>query len=176
VCWCNGFLSNYQCSIAVIKLQFAPICRPLASAAWCGLHPPRYASDLAAYGLLDTGWTQTAKSVFPELAQNSLRLPWVFHVQRNPRVFQVFQVCGHPVFIAGAWSTRHVMQFRHPCTLVGGMKVSHARIMQKETGQQLIHETMSEGKTSGYATWFTAGGAICIAHYDVIDDVITRKV
>ena len=31
-------------------------------------------------------------------------------------------------------------------------------------------------KTSGYATWFTAGGAIRIAHYDVIDDVITRKV
>jgi len=29
--------------------------------------------------------------------------------------------------------------------------------------------------TSGYATWFMAGGAICIAHYDVIDDVITRK-
>jgi len=26
-------------------------------------------------------------------------------------------------------------------------------------------------KTSGYATWFTAGGAIHIAHYDVIDDV-----
>jgi len=24
-------------------------------------------------------------------------------------------------------------------------------------------------------TWFTAGGAIRIAHYDVIDDVITRK-
>ena len=30
-------------------------------------------------------------------------------------------------------------------------------------------------KTSGYATWFTAEGAIRIAHYDVIDDVITRK-
>jgi len=30
-------------------------------------------------------------------------------------------------------------------------------------------------KTSGYATWFTAGGAMRIAHYDVIDDVITRK-
>ena len=30
-------------------------------------------------------------------------------------------------------------------------------------------------KTSGYATWFTAGGAIRIAHYDVIDDVTTRK-
>jgi len=29
--------------------------------------------------------------------------------------------------------------------------------------------------TSGYATWFTAGGAIRIAHYDLIDDVITRK-
>jgi len=29
--------------------------------------------------------------------------------------------------------------------------------------------------TSRYATWFTAGGAIRIAHYDVIDDVITRK-
>ena len=30
-------------------------------------------------------------------------------------------------------------------------------------------------KTSGYATWFTPGGAIRIAHYDVIDDIITRK-
>ena len=29
--------------------------------------------------------------------------------------------------------------------------------------------------TSGYATWFTAGGAIRIAYYDVIDDVITGK-
>jgi len=29
--------------------------------------------------------------------------------------------------------------------------------------------------TSGYATWFTAADAIRIAHYDVIDDVITRK-
>jgi len=33
----------------------------------------------------------------------------------------------------------------------------------------------ASGGTSGYATWFTAGGAIRIAHYDVIDDVITRK-
>ena len=30
-------------------------------------------------------------------------------------------------------------------------------------------------RTSDYVTWFTAGGAIRIAHYDVIDDVITRK-
>jgi len=29
--------------------------------------------------------------------------------------------------------------------------------------------------TSGYATCFTARGAIRIAHYDVTDDVITRK-
>jgi len=29
--------------------------------------------------------------------------------------------------------------------------------------------------TSGYTTWFTAGGAIRIAHYDVTDDVISRK-
>jgi len=34
-----------------------------------------------------------------------------------------------------------------------------------------VHHTY----TSGYATWFTAGGTIRIAHYDVIDDVITRK-
>ena len=30
-------------------------------------------------------------------------------------------------------------------------------------------------KTSGYATWFAAGGAIRIAHYDVICNVITQK-
>ena len=29
--------------------------------------------------------------------------------------------------------------------------------------------------TSGYATWFTAGDAIRIGHYDVIDDVITQN-
>jgi len=33
----------------------------------------------------------------------------------------------------------------------------------------------SRTETSGYATCFAAGGAIRIAHYDVIDDVITRK-
>jgi len=40
--------------------------------------------------------------------------------------------------------------------------------------QPVLHE-MNEVKTSSYATWFTAGGAIHIAHYDVTDDVITRK-
>jgi len=29
--------------------------------------------------------------------------------------------------------------------------------------------------TSGYATWFTAGGAIHIAHYDVIDNSETIR-
>jgi len=33
---------------------------------------------------------------FPEVTQNSQRISWVFHVQRNPWVFQVFQVCGQP--------------------------------------------------------------------------------
>ena len=37
-------------------------------------------------------------------------------------------------------------------------------------------QTLCLEETSGYATWFTAGGAIRIAHHDVIDDVITRKV
>jgi len=31
--------------------------------------------DLAAYGLLDTGCTQSTKLVFPEVAQNSLKIP-----------------------------------------------------------------------------------------------------
>jgi len=35
--------------------------------------------------------------------------------------------------------------------------------------------TITRKNISGYATWFAAGGAIRIAHYDVIDDVITRK-
>jgi len=38
-----------------------------------------------------------------------------------------------------------------------------------ETGQQF--KDILSMVTSGYATWFTAGGAIRIAHYDVI----TRK-
>jgi len=38
-----------------------------------------------------------------------------------------------------------------------------------------VEHFLSTKITSDYATWFTAGGAIRIAHYDVIDDVITRK-
>jgi len=41
----------------------------------------------------------------------------------------------------------------------------------------ITHHVMSKSSTtSGYATWFTARGAICIANYDVIDDVITWNV
>ena len=36
--------------------------------------------------------------VFPDVAQNSLRIPWVFHVQKNPRVFQVFAGLWPPCF------------------------------------------------------------------------------
>jgi len=41
------------------------------------------------------------------LCYNSSRrlhiIPWVVRVQRNPWVFQVFQVCGHPVLSACCW-------------------------------------------------------------------------
>jgi len=49
--------------------------------------------------------------------------------------------------------------------------VSDLVLSQEDKPQ--THRTVSE--TSGYAMWFTAGGAIRIAHYDVNDDVITRK-
>jgi len=39
----------------------------------------------------------------------------------------------------------------------------------------LNSELVGLTNTIGYATWFTAGGAIRIAHYDVTVDVITRK-
>jgi len=37
------------------------------------------------------------------------------------------------------------------------------------------HGRQAQYLTSGYATWFTARGAIRIAHYDVIDDIVTQK-
>ena len=45
----------------------------------------------------------------------------------------------------------------------------------KRTKIDFGYRASSQKLTSGYATWFTAGGAIRIAHYDVIDDVITRQ-
>jgi len=47
---------------------------------------------LAAYGLLDTGSTQSPKSVFPEVAQNSSSLPCSEKSLNIPD----FQVYGHP--------------------------------------------------------------------------------
>jgi len=44
-----------------------------------------------------------------------------------------------------------------------------------QSASQHLTTREQQTETSGYATWFTAGGAIRIAHYDVIDDVITRK-
>jgi len=41
--------------------------------------------------------------------------------------------------------------------------------------QFVSHIKSYQNLTSGYATWLTAGGVIHIAHYDVIDDIITRK-
>jgi len=49
-------------------------------------------------------------------------------------------------------------------------------IAPSATVAQLLEAApLFEEITSGYATWLTAGAAIRIAHYDVIDDVITRK-
>jgi len=74
-------------------------------------------------------------------------------------------------------SQRQVTHCLTTCTFTGQQNDTHVRVAAK---------TMTIDNTSGYATWFTAGGAICIAvrqlsqtwklhHYDVIDDVITRK-
>ena len=50
--------------------------------------------------------------------------------------------------------------------------VAHAKAT---TAPSNITRVVSKPLTSGYASWFMAGGAICITHYDVIGDVITRK-
>jgi len=44
-------------------------------------------------------------------------------------------------------------------------------ILQSNTASQKNQTNEKKLETSGYATWFTAGDAIRIAHYDVI----TRK-
>jgi len=49
-------------------------------------------------------------------------------------------------------------------------KVPHKRLLSK-----IRSYDVGENLTSGYATWFTAGSVISIAHYEVIYDVITRK-
>ena len=61
---------------------------------------------------------------------------------------------------------------------VGGRLVNllnlHLPNEPRERWQWLCHDDNTT-KLGDYATWFTAGGAIRIAHYDVVDDVITRK-
>ena len=49
------------------------------------------------------------------------------------------------------------------------------RIAPRLLGKTAQTNKQTKRQTGGYATWFTAGGAIRIARYDVIDDVITRK-
>ena len=62
---------------------------------------------------------------------------------------------------------------RYPCSLAGSSQ--QPRLLKHLDGN--LRATIRP--TSGYATWFMAGAAIRnnfrIAHYDVIDDVITRK-
>ena len=48
-------------------------------------------------------------------------------------------------------------------------------VLPKADEQPANCHTEPNRVTSGYATRFTAGGAIRIVHYDVIDDVITQK-
>jgi len=50
-------------------------------------------------------------TIFPEVAKNSLRILSVFHVQRNPGVFQVFQVCGHLINNVTDYDRRSLSEF-----------------------------------------------------------------
>jgi len=60
-----------------------------------------------------------------------------------------------PPIIRNLLSTSDDSLVKQPCT-------ARRRTFNASTQQLTV--------TSGYATWFTAGGAIRIAHYDVIDD------
>ena len=70
-----------------------------------------------------------------------------------------------PVFTGSG----HGCHFGHPWT-----QAVRSRLLRVEhpCSRAVIDNGVT---TSGYATWFTAGGAIRIAHCDVIDDVITPK-
>jgi len=59
------------------------------------------------------------------------------------------------------------------CSVV--CRLLHAKVVSVTSTEGSNTHWATVTMTSGYATWFTAGGAIRIAHYDVIDDVITRK-
>jgi len=65
----------------------------------------------------------------------------------------------------------HVYISQNTATRISSGLISKSNL-KRLTGPQCMKFIL----TSGYATWFTAGGAIRIARYDVTDDVITRKV
>ena len=85
---------------------------------------------------------------FPEAAQNSLRIPWVIHVQRNPWVFQVFQVCGHPV---KTYHHQHRQQNGFAFTgFVHVIKTVHARMSNYAVTSIIINSfyvTITTGST-----------------------------
>jgi len=102
--------------------------------------------------------------------QSRLVLTISVHIQRYPRVMHAF--------------SHH--QLLHSAHCRRGTSGSYTSWINDFKVQFLIFETVNVSrhrschitlkfKTSGYATWFTAGGAIRIAHYDIIDDIITRK-
>jgi len=65
-------------------------CRPILLKSTVFMHH----IHLAAYGLLDAGCIRSTKSAFPEVPQNSLRIPWIFHVQRNPGFPRLWPPCS----------------------------------------------------------------------------------
>jgi len=78
----------------------------------------------------------------------------------------------------------HVRTLLDHC--LANLRVPAAQLRTQHTPPAEIFRLRNYFKTSGNATWFTAGGAIRIAlrqrsqtwklrHYDVIDDVITRN-
>jgi len=77
---------------------------------------------------------------FPEVVQNShnsLRIPWVFHVQRNPWVFQVFPVCGHPVFTKNTFALPSTRQptYQHTLKTENMCKSSRDVLHEKAEGK-----------------------------------------
>ena len=74
----------------------------------------------------------------------------------------------------GASPELNIIHYRFMWDLSGALKQTDRMPFMVSRHRRLMNRDFSV-ETSGYATWFTAGGAIRIGHYDVIDDVITRK-
>jgi len=63
----------------------------------------------------------SAKSVFPEVAQNSLRIPFpensmCFPCSEKSPSIPDFQVCGHPVTVSCPWTRGHQLNLDHATT------------------------------------------------------------